>query len=357
MNNITHPGTILEETMIAYGLSQVELAARIGLSRKQLNMIINEKASITPETAIRLSRIFEISSDFWINLESNYQHALAIEEDLNHVLDEKKYLPHFSFYKDMANFGWVEKTINQVTKVRNLLNFFAVNSLKTVIDRDVAIEFRIADKLKASIPETQAWLRQGEIAALKSLPEYRYNKTLLTRSLDEIKKLSQQPITVVYKQVKEILKKAGVVLIGLPNIPRSPVNGALIWIQNETPVIILSLRNCTEDIFWFTLFHELGHLIIHDKNKNFIDEISQDDTQTHELEANEFAKNTLIPSDMYEQFIQSGIFSLASIKEFANKIQIAHSIVAGRLAKEDHVQWSFITPLRPRYKFKVMTGV
>ena len=265
MNSPIHPGTILEETMNAYGLSQVELATRIGLSRKQLNMIINEKASISPETAIRLSRVFEISSDFWINLESNYQHAIALHDDLKHISDEEQYLSHFAFYKDMANFGWVEKTLSRATKVVNLLSFFAVNSLKTVIDRDVAIEFRIADANKASIPETQAWLRQGEIAAFKTLPDTDYNKKLLASSLDEIRALSQQPITAVYLQVKEILKKAGVILIGLPNIPRSPANGALIWIQNDTPVILISLRNRTEDIFWFTLFHEIGHLLIHDK--------------------------------------------------------------------------------------------
>jgi len=357
MNSPIHPGTILEETMNAYGLSQVELATRIGLSRKQLNMIINEKASISPETAIRLSRVFEISSDFWINLESNYQHAIALHDDLKHISDEEQYLSHFAFYKDMANFGWVEKTLSRATKVVNLLSFFAVNSLKTVIDRDVAIEFRIADANKASIPETQAWLRQGEIAAFKTLPDTDYNKKLLASSLDEIRALSQQPITAVYLQVKEILKKAGVILIGLPNIPRSPANGALIWIQNDTPVILISLRNRTEDIFWFTLFHEIGHLLIHDKNKNFIDEIAQDDTLTHEIEANDFARNALIPAAAYEEFINSGNFSLLSIKSFASTIQIAHSIVAGRLAKESYVQWNFITPLRPRYKFKITTGI
>lgn len=66
----THPGEILlEEFLKPMGLSQVELARRMGVPIQRVNTIIKGKRDVTPETAILLSRTLKTSSEFWMNLQ------------------------------------------------------------------------------------------------------------------------------------------------------------------------------------------------------------------------------------------------------------------------------------------------
>jgi antitoxin HigA-1 len=65
------PGEILlEEFMQPYGLTQSELAARIHVTRRRINEIINGRRSITPDTALRLAKLFNMSPDYWLNLQT-----------------------------------------------------------------------------------------------------------------------------------------------------------------------------------------------------------------------------------------------------------------------------------------------
>jgi len=68
-----HPGEILMETLEARNMKKSELAERCGLSPKTVSLILNEKAPITPETAIQLERVLGVSANIWINLDANYR--------------------------------------------------------------------------------------------------------------------------------------------------------------------------------------------------------------------------------------------------------------------------------------------
>ena len=67
------PGETLSETLDALGMTQAELADRIGRPRKTINGIIKGKTIITSETALQLERALRIPASFWINLEAQYQ--------------------------------------------------------------------------------------------------------------------------------------------------------------------------------------------------------------------------------------------------------------------------------------------
>ena len=71
------PGEILAEELEARGMTQKELAARLGRPAQAINEIIKAKKAITPETAIGLERVLGIDAQFWTNLESNYRLTLA----------------------------------------------------------------------------------------------------------------------------------------------------------------------------------------------------------------------------------------------------------------------------------------
>lgn len=69
----THPGKIIKEDYLKpLSLTISELASVLGISRKTLSKIINERGSITPDMALRLSRAFDTTPDFWLNLQKNY---------------------------------------------------------------------------------------------------------------------------------------------------------------------------------------------------------------------------------------------------------------------------------------------
>lgn len=83
----THPGELLrEETLPAAGLSQSELAARLGVSRRAVNDLVHERRSVNPDLAHRLARVFDTTPEFWLRL----QEAVDIWETLRANRD--KYL-------------------------------------------------------------------------------------------------------------------------------------------------------------------------------------------------------------------------------------------------------------------------
>ena len=69
----THPGKIIREDYLQYlSITISELASILDISRKTLSKIINERGSITPDMALRLSRAFDTTPNFWLNLQKNY---------------------------------------------------------------------------------------------------------------------------------------------------------------------------------------------------------------------------------------------------------------------------------------------
>ena len=110
-------------------------------------------------------------------------------------------------------------------------------------------------------------------------------------------------------------------------------------------------RRLNADSFWFTLFHEIGHIINGDYGISF-----EKETGEQEEAANKFAQDSLIPSDQYKKFVEGAKFDLQSIKEFANRINRDPDIVLGRLQNDKIVDFNdwILRPLRHKYKVRTM---
>ena len=106
------------------------------------------------------------------------------------------------------------------------------------------------------------------------------------------------------------------------------------------------------DIFWFSLFHELGYILLHDKRATFLENGTADPAlKKQEDEADKFAQKTLIPEKEFQIFKQGSVFSISSIKSFANSIGVAPGIVTGRLHHDKCLPYTFHGG-RIRYKWK-----
>ena len=138
----------------------------------------------------------------------------------------------------------------------------------------------------------------------------------------------------------------------LPHFPKTYAHGATFWPNADKAVLVLSIRGGWADIFWFSLFHEIGHLLLHKKTM-FVDDGSKPAEQEHlEEEADQFAANLLIPADKLREFLTKGDLGPAAMRVFAEELGIAAGIVVGRLQHDGAIGHdSDLNRLRERYEW------
>ncbi len=144
----------------------------------------------------------------------------------------------------------------------------------------------------------------------------------------------------------------GVAFVVLPHLKNSGVNGALKWINKEKVILAINNRRKYADIFWFSLFHEIGHVLQRKITMLIvgIDVEEMDETnKTLEREADDFARNSLLPMDHYSEFLSGKDLAEGAIRRFANKIDIHPGIVVGRLQIEEHIGFERSNGLREKY--------
>lgn len=348
-NKAIHPGHIVARALEREGMSQRNLSDRTGLTEKHLSQVINGNASITVETALLLENALGGPASFWINLEKNYQETQSRIERVALLKKELGFLGEFP-YKELAQRGYVEQTSNREKRVENLWKYFGVNSLLSVRDTE-PVAFRQRNNSKVKVGTIAAWLRSGELEAKKQELST-YSESGLKQSLEKIKRLFRKPANEYSVEIRDVLKESGVSLVYTPHFAGSGVSGAVRWV-NENPIIQLSLLGAYADMFWFNLFHEIGHLLLHGKKDKFIEFNNRNlsAVQDKEKEADKFASDELLNSKIYDEFVRKSDFSKLAIKKLADEVGIDAGIIAGRLCHDKHVNWRDVASSRSRLKF------
>ena len=285
------PGETILELLDTNCMTQLDLANKTGINKKTINEIIKGKAPITISTALKLEYVFNIPASFWNNLESSYREALERQKDLQSIKDDVKYLENIP-YLEISKRNWVEKTKNPIEKVINLRKFFSVASLSFDTDLKRKLAFRKKENENFSIESLYCWLRYGEIEANKvEYPKFDVEK--LKSKVNEIRKLANKSFLEQYLKIQQILFECGVSLIYEPHLPHTYVSGVSYKVNCNKAIIMISDRGKRDDILWFTLFHEIAHLIKHSKKEFFIDE-ENNEKNNIEIEADDYARNILI---------------------------------------------------------------
>lgn len=344
-----HPGKTLEDTILSLGISQVDLAQRAGLVPKTINEIIQRKSAITPETAMKLSAVLGTSASFWNNLQRQYEETV-IRLDMERNLEkEVPLLSAFTCYRDLVKLNHVEETRNNKDKVFNLLNFFGVSSLK-LLPSVQTVAFRKAKNKNMSYECIAAWLRCGELEAQKISTD-KFNRDKLVNAVNDLRKLTREDPETFSKNMVKTCASCGVAVAFVPHFKNTYVHGMTRWLDAEKAMVELSLRGSYDDIFWFTFFHELGHILKHGKKEQFVEFNDKIKKKGKEVEADNFACNTLIPKHEYTKFITQQDFSDIAIRKFSKSLDISPSIVAGRLS-HDYDDWIKWRHLRKKLQFK-----
>lgn len=341
----TPPGATIREQLNDRGMSQKEFAVRMDMSEKHISKLINGEVQLTPEVAVRLEVVLGIPAKFWNNLEAIYREKL-IKVKAENAMDADKALAKQLPYSEMAKFGWIPETRDLKEKVINLRKYFEVVELSLLENKQVT---RIACRRLAVTEKSDfalmAWAQEAKILArnIETLP---IDIKRLINIIPEIRYMTVLKPKEFCPKIKRMLSECGIALVFLPHLKGSFLQGVS-FLDGNKIVVGLTARGKDADKFWFSLFHELAHIVL--------GHIGQIDgtTDQDENDADMWSRDTLISQKSFADFIGKSDFSTISIQEFAKTIGIAPGIVVGRLQNEGYIKYSMMNELKEHYEIAV----
>lgn len=337
------PGYFIREQMEYRNWTQEDLSEVIGMTPKHVNKILQDKQPITLETAKILSEVFETSPQYWLNLDANYRLWLnhersdkEIEADVKGLIYER--MP----VKDMLLKGWLKPFKNANELEKQVLQFWNWEKLDfSILDNDylpyLTRKSDAYNQFNASYAIT--WYRKATIeAAEKNVSEY--NKEKLENLYENI-----FSYTVMENGVNifiEELEKSGVVFLVLPHLQKTYLDGAAFFLE-KNPVIVYTGRYKRIDNFWFTVAHEIAHVLLHlNKDLNFIlDNLRDGELNNIENEANEWASNKLKHNEILTYLNPYlNYLTTSRVEECAAIYNIHPAIIIGKLAHEKSISYT-----------------
>ena len=338
----TPPGATIKEQLNDRGMSQKEFAARMDMSEKHISKLINGDVQLTPETAVRLEMVLGVPAKFWNNLEAIYREKIIKAESEN-AMDKDVELSRNLPYAEMAKFGWVPQTRKSREKVVYLRKYFEVVELSLLgnerITRIACRRLAITEKSDFAL---MAWAQRAKIMARDIQTEPISIKKLIS-VIPEIRKMTVMKPEEFCSKLKDCLADCGIALIFLPHLKGSFLQGAT-FLDGKKIVVGLTARGRDADKFWFSLFHELGHIVLgHIGQPNGT---SDDD----EKDADKWSGDTLIEKKKFDVFRQKGDFSEQSVLGFAKQQGIAPGIIVGRMQIEGMIEYSMLNNLKDKYE-------
>jgi HTH-type transcriptional regulator / antitoxin HigA len=347
------PGDTIVDCLDTAGWTQADLAERMGRTKKHVQDLVKNKTRITSDTAVELSRTLGGSVQFWLNLEANYQAAIAERESLKRHDGDRPWLKELPI-ADMRKLGWIEPANQATANVDACLRFFGVASVKGWRDRYASqlVKFRTGKNGPGrKVGAIAAWIRRAETVAgrIDTAPWSRSRFLEMVNAARSRTRVPDQ--TAALKDAQTEWAAAGVAVVFVRRPKACSVFGAAQWLAPDRALIAVSDRYATADQLWFTLLHEAAHLLLHGKKKPHVDDAETGSDDMEEREANTFATERLIPRAAWEAFL-GGLHgrrpSFPDVNRLADAQHVAPGVVVGRLQHERRIPYA--SPLR---SFKV----
>ena len=339
----TPPGATIKEQLIDRGMSQKELAARMDMSEKHISKLINGEVMLTPDVALRLEMVLGLPARFWNNLESIYREKLLMVQEENAMEEDIKIAKKFP-YKEMEKNRWIQEAKKIEDKVILLRKFFEVSKLTLLYEPLIpGIACRRQAVTEKADYALLVWAQKAKLDA-RTVSTKAIDIQRLERVLPQIRQMTNLVPEEFCINLCEMLSDCGIALVFLPHIGGSFLHGATFYDKNKI-VMGLTVRGKDADKFWFSLFHEIAHVLYgHIGN-------SGGTTEEEEAEADAFARETLIPQKGLETFTSAGRFDAIAIKDFSCKTGVDAGIVVSRLQKDGYIGYNQCNELKTKYTF------
>lgn len=341
------PGYTLAEILEETGMSQADLAERMNVTPKHVNGMIKGKAPVTEETALRLERVLGVPASFWQNLELQYRSYLARRQERERLSEKKEWLARFPV-AEMIRRKWIRKCNDEIDQLAEMLNFFRVatwDSWQDVWNGEGAA-YRKSSVFRTNPNAMAAWLRKGEIEA-EALECAPYDEKAFRKILQEIRELTRERPGVFLTEVPARCAACGVAVVFLKELSKTRVSGAARWLKKDRALIQISDRYKSDGQFWFSFFHEAGHILLHGKREVFIEDEEEKGDDPKEREADAFSRDILIPPKRYRELTRRKI-TLSAVESFAEEIGVSPGIVVGRLQHDRLLRFSVGNKLKQR---------
>lgn len=357
-DEVTPPGETLQEVLSDRGITQTELAARLGMAHKTVNEIITGKAPLSHETALALEHVLGISASFWNNYESAYRDSLARRSGLSRLSNSLAWLESLP-YKEAERLGWIPQRRSAAERVSEVLRFLGLASPDQydAVYGELVVQFRQSSAYGQDEFARAFWLRRAELLATDlghdaEIQWNDYDANLFESNLVMARSLTRdrEPSSFV-PRLTRLCADAGVAVVFVPELKGVRAGGATRWLSPRRALIQLSLHQKRNDHLWFTFFHEAGHVIKHSKRRLFV-EADGNEPDGEEREANEFAENLLISRRDFDSFVRQGRPTKASVEAFAERIGIDPGIVVGRLQNENVIPRNWFNDLKQAYEWE-----
>ncbi len=339
---VFHPGETLAEKLEEMEMGPKEFALRTGKPEKTIIAVLNGKSSITPDMAVLFEHVTRIPANFWMNHQRGYDEYIAREKRKTVIREAVAWAKQFPL-ADMIKKGWLPQVSTIEEKTMEMLAFFGFSNHTAWEDyyfkQQLKVAFRISLAQTKEPYAISAWLRKGELQAA-ALEANDYSEKKFKEALPELKAIMANHPEGFFNQLQNICLEAGVKVVHTPCIDKAPISGSTRWL-NDTPFIQLTGRYNRNDSFWFTFFHEAGHILLHGKKDIFLEKVEYSEKDKEkEKEADAFACKWTLTEDQEQEIIETASLTEADIRAFAKKFNTHPAIIIGRLQHKDLMPFS-----------------
>lgn len=333
------PGEFIKDELIERDWTQVDLAEILGRPVQAVNEVVAGKKTITPETARGLGDAFGTGPEVWLNLESAYRLSQTPPPDES--VSRRARLYEIAPVKEMLRRGWIPESDNINDLEGSVLRFLEMSST----DEKPSLAF--AAKKSSSYASTSssqcAWCYRAKRLA-EPLAVEAYTSERLIEHLPKIRRLAKEAEGV--RQVPSLLASLGIRFVIVEHLKSTRIDGAALWLDHASPVVVMSLRYDRIDNFWFVLLHELAHIKNGDRSvdTDLVGVSAQPTEQKPEFErkADRMASSLLIRTKTLQAFIERHRprFSKQVIRGFAEKVGVHPGVAVGQLQHRKAIGYS-----------------
>ncbi|MFZ2527386.1 MAG: HigA family addiction module antitoxin [Rhodococcus sp. (in: high G+C Gram-positive bacteria)] len=347
-NYAVPPGEYLEEWIDEQGLSQQRVADLLGCSRKQVNEIVNGRAPVTNDTAIRLERVVGIPADSWLRYEAAYR------ADLARISDQENLAAHVveieptavAYLRSLGATKATRRTPGAL--VSDFLAFHRCGTWDAYVHLHESAS--TGDYALAALKESGAtiaptilttWLRAGELAEpFERGRRYVFDADQLRAILPQLRERAATPDPTMLRDIAESLADVGVVFMVVEPPKSFPLLGMTRWIDQRVPVIQQTGRWGKDGFIIWTLFHEIGHVLNDPRGEMHLDYRTETmRNSAAEKSANRFAMDVLFGEAGITPF--EGLTRDSDIAAEAKRLGIAPGVAVHQMHRRRILDYKF----------------
>lgn len=347
-----HPAEIIKDEFKARGMTQKELAERMGMQASNLSRLLKGE-NITASIAQKLEEALEIPADFWMRLQTQYDKdvkSVAVRDE-----KEKAAINVESMLSGILNLSELYKRLHisstlfiqdKLDILRQYLGFEPLDIRNQGFAQQLNISYKKSDKYEIDDKNQTTWLTLAYVESRKNKPEGSYIQGNASLAAQEIAQRAHEG-GLKEAEIKSILKQYSIAYSVVSKLEKTPIDAASMDL-GDFPAIITTHRYNDMSRLIFNVLHELGHIEKHmygEEKEVFVSGEPYSMDSPKEREANEFAQNMLISQALWDSMMKSvgRLYGLrygnvvARLKTLSIENNLDFNIVMWRWKYESHI--------------------